>query len=187
MTGIGVVTLAVLVAEAVVIAWLLVREIGLRRRGDARSEALIALAHERCAHAIAAFGVGIWDWRLDSDEIYLDPALKRMLGYDDSEMPDRIDAWRACIHPKDRVRSLAVLHECLDASSDSYVIVQRMIDKNGSVRWFESRALVIRDAVGQPTRLVGADRDVTDSRGLAGAFRSDTFARAGNAARDIPA
>ena len=40
---------------------------------------------DRYRRAAAAGGVGIWDWDLATGEIYVDPILKEMLGYQDHE------------------------------------------------------------------------------------------------------
>jgi CheY-like chemotaxis protein len=39
----------------------------------------VALVDERAQ-------VGVWDWDLDTDEVYVDPKLKNLLGYDDQEV-----------------------------------------------------------------------------------------------------
>ncbi len=49
--------------------------------------------------AAAAGGVAVWDWNLATDEIYLDPVLKEMLGYQDHEIGDHLERLRQARAP----------------------------------------------------------------------------------------
>jgi PAS domain S-box-containing protein len=153
---------AVLLAAAVAVAVRLMLRQRARRAGERRAQAAVARGHERYVLATAAAGVGVWEWHLHAKEIYLDPLLKRMLGYRDSEVPNEIDAWIALVHPADRVAARALMRACAGGSSETYSVERRMLHRNGSIRWFHSHASVVRDAAGKPARLVGVDRDVTD-------------------------
>ena len=56
---------------------------------------------DRYRRAAAAGGVGIWDWNLATGEIYVDPLLKEMLGYQDHEIRNHLDDWGRLVHPDD--------------------------------------------------------------------------------------
>ena len=62
-------------------------------------EAALTLAKERYAQAAKAGRVGVWDWNPSTGDIFIDPVLKALLGCDDAEIPNRIDAWMARVHP----------------------------------------------------------------------------------------
>ncbi|HEY53308.1 MAG TPA: PAS domain S-box protein, partial [Caldilineae bacterium] len=50
-----------------------------------RIELALELNRERYAMAAEAAQVGVWDWDLVTNEFYLDPTIKAMLGYTDEE------------------------------------------------------------------------------------------------------
>ena len=56
----------------------------------------------RYRRAAAASGFGVWDWNLLTDEIYLDPFFKEMLGYQDQEIGNHLDDFFRLVHPDDR-------------------------------------------------------------------------------------
>ena len=53
--------------------------------------------------------VGLWDWNLVTNEVYLSPRWKEMLGFTDTEIPNSYDAWRERVHPEDLPDVLATL------------------------------------------------------------------------------
>lgn len=67
-----------------------------------RVEENLRQSQERYALAIEAGHVGIWEWDLQTNVIYLDPILKAMLGYEDWEIRNTINDWHQLVHPEDR-------------------------------------------------------------------------------------
>jgi len=49
--------------------------------------------------ATEAGQVGVWDWDVKTNEIYIDPNLKAMLGYKDHEIRNHLDDWIRLVHP----------------------------------------------------------------------------------------
>jgi PAS domain S-box-containing protein len=131
-----------------------------------RNVAEEALRHQQQRYelAAAAGSVGVWDWHLATNDLYVDPSLKSMLGLQDGEISHRPEDWRSRVHPQDAAALTAQLQLCTDGHIDAYEIEHRMLHKNGSVRWFLSRGTLMRDATGAPLRIVGADVDITDRK-----------------------
>ena len=59
------------------------------------------LSDERYRRAAAAGGVGVWHCDLATEEIYVDPVLKQMLGYQDHEIRNELEDCRRLVHPDD--------------------------------------------------------------------------------------
>lgn len=66
-----------------------------------RVEQALRVSEERYARAINAGKVGIWEWNIQTNDIYVDPNLKAMLGYGDSEFSNNFHDWLGFIHPDD--------------------------------------------------------------------------------------
>jgi PAS domain S-box-containing protein len=98
---------------------------------------------------------------LGAVRLFVDPVIKRVLGYADHEFPDDLREWIARIHPDDRPafdQRLAVLPERKPGLTHSRY---RMRHKDGSWRWIEAHGAWTESATGRPTRYVSLLRDVT--------------------------
>ena len=128
------------------------------------AEEALRLSEERYCLATAAGDVGVWDFDLDSGDIYVDPSLKRTLGYDDDEIRNHIDDWGALVHPEDSDAVMSAVDDYLAGKTPMYEVEHRMVHKDGSVRWFLARGRAFRDADGRPYRMVGTDTNITDRK-----------------------
>jgi len=140
-----------------------------RRRAEAdlrRSHRLLEEARNRYERATAVAKVGVWDWDLATGEIHVDPGLKALLGFADGEIRNHVDDWGRRVHPEDAEEVSAAARAHLEGRMPVYEVERRMLHKDGSVRWFLSRGVALRDPAGTPLRLVGADLDVSERRDL---------------------
>jgi PAS domain S-box-containing protein len=96
--------------------------------------------------------------------MYLDPELKNILGYAEHELPNRIEAWRARIHPDD-APFVAVRPEG-EASRPLPVFEaeHRVLDKRGDARWFLSRGVIRTGPDGSRPHMIGTSTDVDARR-----------------------
>jgi PAS domain S-box-containing protein len=108
--------------------------------------------------------VGVWDWNLKTSEIYLDPTLKAMLGYEDHEIRNHIDDWTQYVHPDDMELVMAEAKAHFDGLTPQYEVTHRMLHRDGSIRWFLARGTAIRDETGKPIRVLGTDTDITERK-----------------------
>lgn len=128
------------------------------------AERRVAASYERYALATLAGGVGLWDWDVASGAMFIDPSLKALLGFNDSEIPNRIDDWMRLIHPEDQGSVAVEVRRALAGETRIFDATHRMVAKDGRVRWFLCRGCVLRDARGQAVRMVGLDTDITAQR-----------------------
>lgn len=152
-----------IVGQSILIAGLLLQA----RRRRITERALLDRQEElrwsqgRYELASAAGAVGVWDWNFATNELFVDPVLKGLLGFDDREISTRPDDWGSRVHPDDLPKTAAGIKLCLDGLSDTYEIEHRMFHKDGSVKWVLSRGSAIRSADGTVGRLVGTKVDIT--------------------------
>jgi PAS domain S-box-containing protein len=121
-------------------------------------------AEERYVRATEAGRVGVWDWDLKTDAIFVDPWLKNLLGYEDHEIQNDINDWGSKVHPEDADLVMAEATKHLDGVTDRYEVEHRMVHKDGSIVWFLARGTALRDDQGRPYRMTGTDTDITENK-----------------------
>jgi PAS domain S-box-containing protein len=107
---------------------------------------------------------GIWDWDLRTNELYLSPQWKALLGYRDNELSNEFSTFEGLIHPEDRGRVLGVAERYLMGDVQVYNLEFRMRHKNGLYRWILARGEALRDDQGRPYRMAGSHSDVTQRK-----------------------
>lgn len=128
-----------------------------------RAEETLRVIQERYELAVCAGEVGVWDWNIATDEVYIDPMIKNALGYTELDIPNTLSGWRSLIHPDDikRVEAATIAHL---QGVLAYDVEHRRVHKDGSIRWFLSRGTAIRDAEDKLYRMTGTDTDITDRK-----------------------
>lgn len=129
-----------------------------------RVEEELRESETRYSVATASGSVGLWDWDLATDEIYVDPVLKHLLGYEDDEIRNHIDDWGSLVHPLDSDRVMREAEAHLAGKTPRYEVEHRMVHKDGSTRWFLARGIAMRKPNGEPYRMVGTDTCITEMK-----------------------
>jgi two-component system sensor kinase FixL len=142
-----------------------------------QAEDALHQSQQRYALATAAGSVGVWDWNLETNAIYVDPELKRALGFADHEIENQFDAWSKHVHPEDAGRLLLDAQAHLDGDTPYFENERRMVHRDGSIRWFLTRGSVVRQPDGRVVRITGTDTDITE--------RKDAEARLEDARREF--
>jgi PAS domain S-box-containing protein len=119
---------------------------------------------ERYMIAVSGANDGMWEWSVGSGSAYFSPRWKSMLGYDESEIGERIDEWHSRIHPEDRDHALAELQAHVDGHTPRFEHEHRLRHKDGGWRWVLTRAAAVRHASGRAYRVVGLNLDISARR-----------------------
>ncbi len=125
-----------------------------------RIEQALRISEERCVRAINAGKVGIWEWNIQTNEIYIHPNLKGMLGYNNDEISQNFDDWLMFIHPHDIEAVKAEFNAYLKGLIPKYEIEHRMIHKDGYYIWFLARG-ILRHVNKKPCFMAGSNTDIT--------------------------
>ena len=129
-----------------------------------RTKAL-RISEERFQLVAQSVNDGIWDWRIDRDELYLSPQWKLMLGYSDETLPNQFSTWELLVHPEDLPSVLQAQADYLVGKIPVFHREFRMRHQDGSYRWILSRAKVVeQDEKGKPRRVVGSHTDISDRK-----------------------
>ncbi|ACK69535.1 multi-sensor hybrid histidine kinase [Gloeothece citriformis PCC 7424] len=129
-------------------------------------------SEERWQLVLRGTNDGIWDWNLKTNELFLSPRWKEMLGYQDEELENHFKTWRTLLHPKDVERVMETLHEHFERKTDYYVVEFRLRCKDGSYKWILSRGQALWDHSGKPVRMAGSHTDISDRKARQSLLRS---------------
>lgn len=110
--------------------------------------------------AVAAAGIGGFDWDLITRRLSWDERLRELFEYTDEPAPDTIEGFEARLHPDDVDQVRRAIASAIDTCGD-YEAEYRVLLPTGRTRWVRARGRALCDEQGQPVRLLGAAYDTT--------------------------
>ena len=119
-------------------------------------------SEKRMSLAAQAADLGLWDWNVVSDEVWLNDAGSARLGASGSERLT-LERYLAMVHPDDRDRLRRKLQRALEGSED-FQLDFRINQPHGAERWVAARGQVERSEQGQPLHVRGVSVDITARR-----------------------
>jgi two-component system, cell cycle sensor histidine kinase and response regulator CckA len=119
---------------------------------------------ERCRLALHGAKIGLFDWDLRTNEVYLSAEWKRQVGYQDQEIASDLDEWERRVHPDDLPVVSRTVRAFLAQPWPDQPLEFRFRHKNGSYRWMLIQASVQVDAEGRPLRIFGSHADITERK-----------------------
>ncbi|MCX8077481.1 MAG: response regulator [Geminocystis sp.] len=131
-------------------------------REKKKIERLLREKHERYELAVAGTNDGIWDWNLNTNEVYYSPSWMRIIGYENSPLPGKIETWLHRIHPEDLEKHLQDIHSHLNGETNIYQNVHRLLHREGYYVWVLAKGKRDEDKSGKAYRLAGTITDITD-------------------------
>lgn len=130
---------------------------GGRRRADIgtlRSE-------QRHAFALTGARMGVWDWDIANDRLYVSPSVEAMLGLDAGTLEGNEVSWREHMHPADRETYRNALNAYIGRGNVSFSLEFRMRHSDGDFRWVALAASCVAGPENYATRCIGTVRDIS--------------------------
>lgn len=118
-------------------------------------------SNNRIKRAIDASNDGIWEWNIQTDEVWYSPRLMTMIGKDAAKDKPKLSYWQEHIHPDD----VAKLNQCLEdhfAGKKKYDVVYRGLSESGAYEWMHTRGEVLLDPLGKPLLMSGTLTNIND-------------------------
>jgi PAS domain S-box-containing protein len=136
--------------------------------------------------ALDAGRVGVWSWDIKSNTVQWSANLEHIHDLPSGTFEGTFAAFEQDIHPEDRPEVIAAMRESL-TTGKPYRVQYRLAPRpDAEDRWVEAVADVVQ-ADGEPVRLIGVCRDITDRQKLLRELRirakqQETVARLGERA-----
>src|SRR5688572_8911168 len=128
-------------------------------------------SEERYSLALSGTNDGLWDWDIKNNYLFLSARWKKMLGYEEDEIANTIEAWENQLHPEDKEKTLTVIQDYFDKKIPVYSVEFRMRHKDGSYRWMLDRGMALWDENEKPYRMIGYQTDLTERKRLEAELR----------------
>ncbi len=116
---------------------------------------------ERLQLVLRAVDGLIYDWNLETNEVYRSEKLMDLIGLHPDQAPPQADWWANRIHPEDLQRLQPRIQNLLASASELYESEYRVWHEQGY--WVDvwERSCLIRDSQGQTIRIVGSTLDIS--------------------------
>lgn len=121
----------------------------------------------RYRYALEAVEEGLWDWNIQTGEVFFNERWFVMLGYGPGELPGHVSTWELLLHPDDEKEVNETLRKALSSREEVYQSTHRLKSKSGNWLWILDQGQIIeRDESGRPIRMIGTHRDITSIKNL---------------------
>jgi PAS domain S-box-containing protein len=135
-----------------------------------QTERELETARHRLELATRAGRIGTWDYDVSTRAIQWNDAMYEIHGVTpDTHDPNLADNLQFIV-PEDRERVMTAFQNALDSDASRYSIDVTLLLPDGRKRLTRSHALILRDASGAATRVVGIEMDITEEHRAARAL-----------------
>jgi PAS domain S-box-containing protein len=136
-----------------------------------QSEKALIKSEERYALVIEASEQGIWDWNVETNDVFYSEQWKRQIGYKDHELKNDFNTWVEHLHPDEREFCQDAVSSYLSHPDKNFILEFRFRHKDGTYRWIHNKAASLKNNDGKVIRMFGAHTDITEKRQLDEALR----------------
>ncbi|MBN9497301.1 MAG: PAS domain S-box protein [Alphaproteobacteria bacterium] len=129
-----------------------------------RAEKALRDTEERFRLLARATNDVVWDWNLETDELWWNDNLRTVFGRSPEDVSRTSSAWSEFIHPEDKDRILGDVARFISGSESFWKDEYRFLHSDGRTLTVIDRAFTIRDAQGRATRMLGSMIDISQHR-----------------------
>lgn len=110
-------------------------------------------------------GVTSWVWDVRSDRVQWFGQPENLLGMESGTYSGRFPDYLSLLHPEDVPQARQTYVDCLTGARPAYRSEERLMRRDGSVRWLECFGRAEYGEGGRAVRMAGVVRDITERRG----------------------
>ncbi|WP_321346541.1 PAS domain-containing protein [uncultured Draconibacterium sp.] len=111
--------------------------------------------------AIESGNLGVWDLNLKNNSLEWNDRMYELYGIRKEEFTNNIEAWENGVHPDDKEQANKELDLAINRQ-EKFNTSFRVVHLDGTILYLKADGIVIFDEAGEPTRMIGINRDVTE-------------------------
>ncbi len=119
------------------------------------------ISNERFEYATKATSDIIWDWNLETNEVYYSGNIKNLFGHKAGFNNDNLPFYFEHVHPDDRERVVLYPDQVKYGTMINWTQEYRFKKADGEYAFVLDKGIVIRDENGIGVRMIGAMQDIT--------------------------
>lgn len=136
-----------------------------KKKDQTRGMASLKQDNSRLSFALHGASSGIWDWNLQTQEVFFDENYFKIADYAPNEFPHNYENWRKRVHPDDLKQAETRIKSCLSGESEDYSAEFRFRTKTDDWMWIQGRGRIFEyDDQGNPIRFTGTHHDINDRK-----------------------
>ena len=117
----------------------------------------------RLTLALEAGKIGIWDWHIQTNKTLWSPNLGLMYGLPIDTLSPNCEDFLKLVYPEDRERFQKCVSTSIEKKVD-FVCEYRIVGGDSSLNWLISRGKVYCNENGEPMRMIGTTRDISERK-----------------------
>lgn len=121
-------------------------------------------SEERFKLIAKATADAIWDWNLQTDEVWWNDGIKTLFGYEFEDLERNSASWTSRIHPEDLGQVIKGISATVDGNNNNWMEEYRFRRSDGTYAYVNDRGFVIRNTEGKAVRMVGGMTDITAAK-----------------------
>lgn len=124
---------------------------------------LLHTAQIRSDLAAQAAGIGIFDWNIETNDLFWSPEAFRVYGKEEKPNPLSYHDWASITNTEDLLQIESNLQHLFKCKERSFQSLSRFRRSSGEERWAKTIGEIIYDQAGTPMRMIGTAQDVTET------------------------
>jgi PAS domain S-box-containing protein len=124
----------------------------------------LRLSVERFETIASATHDAIWEWNLETGELWANEVHQNLYGLTKKDHVPRVEEWKSRIHPDDLFKTSSAQDMALRSDINYWESEYRFRKKDGSYVILFDRCYIVRDRLHRPIRLTGSMIDITNRK-----------------------
>jgi PAS domain S-box-containing protein len=125
----------------------------------------LALSEERYELAVQGMSAGLWDWNVETNELYWSKQFRDIVGVSSEKFRPHYDEFVNRLHPDDRDATITALNNHINDRT-IYNVEYRLRCEDGNYVWLQACGQAKWNEDGIPVRMVGSVNNISERKKL---------------------
>ena len=107
----------------------------------------------------------LWDWNIQTNEMYFSPTVQSILGFEKKEVRRNYETWQKLIHPADLAHVIYELDKHISGNTNMVRIEYRMRSAYDNWNWIYTRGKIVEfDDEKKPLKFIATNSDINEQK-----------------------
>ena len=125
----------------------------------------LKLSENRLKLSLKGEEENLWDWNIQTNEMYFSPTVQSMLGFEKKEIRRDYEEWQRFIHPTDLAHVINELEKHISGKTNMVRIEYRMRSAYDNWNWIYTRGKIVEfDDEKKPLKFIATNSDINEQK-----------------------